>query len=74
MTTQSDRRIHGYSQSGGEIVRYERAGKWYLEYRDSRLPCTVEDAALFATAEGAQAFLGVAGGTRFDSLVRRDRG
>ncbi len=72
MAELNDRRIHGLSQSGGEIVRYERAGKWYCEYRDSRIAITVEDAALFACAEGATAYLGVAGGRRFDSLVREE--
>jgi hypothetical protein len=72
MPSHFDRRIHGVSQTGGEIVRYERAGKWYVEYPEgNRLPCTVEDAALFATADRATFRLGVAGGQRFDALVRR---
>lgn len=65
-----DRTIHGISQSGGEIVRYDRAGKWYVEYPTHRLPVTVEDAALFATADRAQWLPGRPGGRRFDASVR----
>jgi len=72
----SDRTIHGRSQSGGEIVRYERAGKWYIEYGNPphRLPITVGDAALFATVKGAEAYLGRPGGSQFDAKVRVARG
>lgn len=65
----SDRTIHGISQSGGEIVRYDRGGKWWLEYEDSALPITVADAALFATVDGAEAFTGKPGGGAFDAKV-----
>lgn len=72
-STQSDRTIHGMSQSGGAIVRYDRAGKWYVEYFDHRLPITVNDAALFATRAGASAFLGKPGGKLFDARVKAER-
>lgn len=67
----SDRTVHGISQTGGEIVRYDRAGKWYVEYPgEGRIPITVGDAALFATAERGTFFLGKPGGQQFDAKVR----
>lgn len=70
----SDRRVHGQTADGGKIVRYNRAGKWYVEYppasyRRSR-HITVGRAAELACEDGAGAFLGLPGGARFDRLVR----
>lgn len=65
----SDRTVHGWSADGGEIVRYDRAGKWFLEYRDRpRTRLDVRRAARFAR-EG-RAFLGRPGGGRFDKAVQ----
>lgn len=67
----SDRRIHGISTDGGEIVRYERAGKWYIEYPTGMRPrraLTVRSAASLAAL--GRAFLGKPGGMRFDAKVR----
>ena len=69
----TNRRVHAVTAERWEVVRYDRAGKWYVEYPDHRLPITIGDAALFATARGAEAFLGRPGGSRFDSLVGRKR-
>lgn len=76
----ADRTVHA-RYPGLEIVRYDRAGKWYFEPIDSSLPrqkVTVKqaaDAAVWARGyydEGAHIFLGKAGGTRFDHLVQHD--
>lgn len=34
----------------GQIVRYDRAGKWYVEYPGARRKLTVDDAAALAWA------------------------
>lgn len=71
-----DRRVH--AESGEcQIVRYERAGKWYMEWDPPRLrrPLTVGDAALAAwrlkrEAPAAVIHFGLPGGQVFDRKVR----
>jgi len=61
-----------------EVVRYDRAGKWYLEPTDkslSRQAVTVGDAAKYArwlldSSTGSVTF-GLMGGARFDAIVDR---
>jgi hypothetical protein len=66
-----DRTVHGL-YDGGEIVRYNRAGKWYLEGPlKRRMPLLVKDAAQLA-ASGTW-YLGRSGGQAFDAKVRRLR-
>lgn len=66
----SDRTVHGVSANGADIVRYDRAGKWYLEPRDAfRSRLTVADAAGHAALGIHRA--GLPGGQVFDSLVAR---
>lgn len=68
-----DRRVHGRAVTG-EIVRYERAGKWYLEWPDgNRIRLRLADAASMAAHpnDQAEAYLGVPGGRSFDAAVRR---
>ena len=71
----SDRTVHGLTADGGEIVRYDRAGKWYVEWPDASLkpcrPISVREAVDLAGEDGAGAFIGRPGGGRFDSLYRR---
>lgn len=63
---------------GMEIVRYNRAGKWYLEPTNKNLKrqhVTIKqaaDQAIWARRNlgSAQVFLGKPGGMRFDKLVR----
>lgn len=71
-----DRLVHA-SYPGMEIVRYERAGKWYLEPTDKNLKrqaVTVTGAAMQAhwglTQEGGEVFFNRPGGQTFDSKVR----
>jgi len=58
-----------------EVVRYERAGKWYLEPTNKSLPrqlVTITDAVAYAKwlADGDGVIhLGLPGGQRFDHLV-----
>lgn len=69
-----DRRVHATYQ-GMDIVRYDRAGKWYLEPVDRSLPrqkVTVKEAAaqaLWGHEHGGSIYLGLQGGTTFDRLV-----
>ena len=70
-----DRTVHaGYD--GMEVVRYDRAGKWYLEPTDTSLrrqPVTVFEAAIAARWGRANANgwveLGLSGGRTFDRLA-----
>lgn len=73
----NDRTVHA-RYPGMEIVRYDRAGKWYFEPLDSSLSrqkVTVKqaaDAAVWARGyynEGAHIFTNRHGGTTFDRLV-----
>ena len=69
----NDRTVHGLTDDGGEIVRYDRAGKWYFEYRDrKRRHVTIAEAVQAAAA--GKAVLGRAGGLAFDAKVRKLRG
>lgn len=76
MTT-FDRTVHATTGDGGALVRYERSGKWYLEYpgdtgrRRPRRCVLVRTAVELATAPGSKAFLGLAGGQVFDAAYRR---
>lgn len=71
-----DRRVHA-TYDGMDVVRYDRAGKWYLEPRGypalPRQKVTVAEAARMArwgheNARGS-IYLGLSGGKTFDALV-----
>lgn len=70
----SNRTVHA-CYSDMEIVRYDRAGKWYLEPRNSTLSrqqVTIKEAvdqAIWAAKHGGQIFFGLHGGSTFDRLV-----
>lgn len=67
-----DRRVHATTAESAEIVRYDRAGKWYVERPDgTRRQLTVQEAVSLATAPGARRYPGQHGGERFDHLVRK---
>ena len=67
----TDRTVHGLTENGAEIVRYDRAGKWYIERAGFRQPVTVAKAAEKA-AEGRH-YERRPGGKAFDAQVRRVR-
>lgn len=75
----NDRRVHARSETL-EVVRYDRAGKWYLECaRDAppkeRTQVTIReavDAARKIQRLGGVVCPGLRGGSRFDSLLRED--
>jgi hypothetical protein len=62
----ADRTVHGMTVEGYEIVRYDRAGKWYVEGNGYRTHVSVSKAATLATEPGGRVFLGLGGGGRFD--------
>lgn len=67
-----DRIVHGLTADGGQIVRYDRAGKWYIEYPPSserkRRQVNLGEAA--AAAVDGRAIMGRYGGKVFDARVR----
>lgn len=68
-----DRTVHGKTADGGELVRYDRAGKLYVEYGDGRKRRNVKlsEAAQMLAAKGAEPFFGRYGGKRIDAEVRK---
>ncbi|MFJ2506297.1 hypothetical protein [Microbacterium sp. NPDC087592] len=66
----TNRTVHGVSANGHDIVRYDRAGKWYLEPRNAfRSKLTVAQAAGHAALGVHRA--GLPGGQAFDAIVAR---
>ncbi|MBC9927207.1 hypothetical protein [Leucobacter sp. cx-169] len=57
----------------GEVVRYDRTGKYYLENELERRRVTLAEAVEFAVQPGVVVLLGRYGGTRFDAEVRKRR-
>lgn len=79
-----DRRVHAKvpipveagPEFGGEfaeIVRYERAGKWYYESPVLRRQLALDEAVQFVEEE-SQVQFGVPGGSAFDRRVREKFG
>jgi hypothetical protein len=65
----NDRTVHAIAQDGSDIVRYNKAGKWWIEHPTlPRRQITVHQAAELA-AQGTPR-PGLPGGTRFDALTR----
>jgi hypothetical protein len=72
-----DRRVYAEC-ANFDIVRYERAGKWYVESKiaDKRIHIGVADAALrslSAETLGGEIHLGLPGGRTFDQWVKIQR-
>lgn len=73
-----DRRIHA-ANDHAEVVRYDKAGKWYIEPRDKTLPrqrVSVAHAARYALwlyENGGVIKQGIPGGAAFDRDVHLGR-
>lgn len=76
---EDDRRVHASHYEGEEIVRYERAGKWYIElvepsqHAPARKHVGIGEAvtrALEIRLMGGTVHFGVPGGSAFDARVR----
>lgn len=71
----SDRSVHARLPDGAEVVRYDRAGMWYMERPGApRTWLKLADAISWASVDDAKVFYGLPGGSRFDRAVRRARG
>lgn len=75
--TDSDRTVHAHCDCL-EVVRYDRSGKWWIEYRDTRPRerIDVAQAAIEALdCEGCDGliFAGRRGGSTFDREVTKAR-
>ena len=74
MTPNRDRMVHA-SRPDADLVRYDRAGKWFVEYDDGkREPIPFKFAVEWAVALQGRVgtvHYGLPGGSRFDSAVRR---
>lgn len=71
-----DRTVHGRAPRGlgppNELVRYDRSGKWYLEWVDGeRLHLRLAQVVGMAAHPDGEAYLGLPGGRAFDAAVRR---
>ena len=75
----SDRQVHARLTDGAEIVRYERAGKYYYEGLDTyglryrRLLHTMKEARQFITSKD-EWIPGVPGGSAFDRMMKEQWG
>lgn len=72
----TDRTVHAESDVL-EVVRYDRAGKWYLEQKnsDNRQYATLRQAvraAKWCRRSGGSVYLDLPGGGRFDAMYRSD--
>ena len=67
----SDRTVHARKRES-ELVRYERAGKWYYEGPEGRRNIGVREAAMIARQwrdEGGVVYLTRPGGRLFDQIM-----
>ena len=66
----TDRRVHARLPDGTEVVRYDRAGKWYLEHPElpNRRHVTLQEAVEAVGELGTVVYLKTIGGNRFDEL------
>ena len=76
MSDWSGRTVHAESDEA-QIVRYNRSGKWYIEPKSPGTPrrhVSVKAAASAAAGRGYRVNLGMVGGQRFDTEIRRLKG
>lgn len=67
-----DRRVHGKLGDGTEIVRYNKAGKWYLEKGENRQLVKVDDVVKTLLADhDSEHYAGVTGGASLDKKLER---
>lgn len=79
MPPTNDRRVHA-ERGEMKVVRYDRAGKWYIEYDPPRMRparhVTLSGAAINAVRmerDGGVIHLGLLGGSAFDRAVKKER-
>lgn len=73
MTGDADRTVHGFTDDGRQVVRYDRAGKWYIEYPEGagkkRRHVTITEAVRAAIS--GRVVYGRPGGLAFEARVRK---
>lgn len=73
----TDRTVHAVTEDRRQIVRYGKAGKWYVENPpERRIPrqhVLLEKAVRIAQKPGTTVFYGRHGGSAFDAAVREGR-
>jgi hypothetical protein len=70
----TDRTVHGVTAAGWEVVRYERAGKWFTERRNHRrVQLTLTDAVYLLADYGAHWYEGKPGGRALAAKMRHVR-
>lgn len=71
---QYDRAVHATLASGGELVRYDVAAKWFVEYPEpskaKRRQVNLRTAVQLALEPGAHVRLKVSGGMAFEAKYR----
>jgi hypothetical protein len=71
-----DRRVHAILPEDGELVRYDRAGKWWVEYPahafKPRRRVSLSGAVRVALEPGARIRWNVPGGRAFYALAKRE--
>lgn len=72
----SDRTVHAFGDSA-EVVRYEQAGKWFIEFKGWGIPCqqvkideAVRKAIWLWNKDNGSVNFGRPGGSVFDRKVR----
>lgn len=77
MSTNTDRTVHCtiVTDPRSEIVRYDRAGKWFVEAGPYRRSITLTEAVAFAAQDRPAVIWheGRPGGGAFDAKVRKAR-
>lgn len=67
----SDRTVHAITPHGERIVRFDRAGKWYVEGEHGARRISIAEAVDLATHRGSAVFLAKPGGSAFDRAVTK---
>lgn len=72
MSAINDRTVHAVLANGTEVVRYDRAGHWYLEtVSGTRRKSTLGEAVTLATQPGTTLHPGRSGGQQFNARLRK---
>ena len=76
MPENTNRIVFATDPTGWEIVRYDRAGKWFAERPQRRKRMTVQEAAktaaMWRRSRSGEITFGLPGGSRFYFLVKRE--
>lgn len=78
MSADNDRTVHAEGVDGTQVVRYDKAGKWWIEYQPHMLrsarPVSISEAlevALDCEKDGGVIHLRRSGGRAFDRLIAK---